>query len=542
MGVPDQVARNICDLFRNRVIFVRSNKNSLIGPRMTSIGIPQGSTLSPLLFNMYCVDLYRMWSPNINACQYADDLCIYTTDKSTKLVLQQLKAKFKIIKRWLFDNGFDLSVDKLQTIFFSRHRDLPTGSLRWMGVELKITSEISYLGMILDSKLRWRPHIEKLIGRCERGINLIRMISRVNWGADMHSNLKIYKTYVRSLLDYGCILYGCASNSNLKRLDAVSNKALRLCMGAMCSSPGDVVQVEAREPPLSIRRNFLASKFVLKCKSQNSKILPKLSELAVQDLVNLYWRLKNAPPFATASRNLSDIAILRESAISKDINYTDYISEIQVTFPPYQGISSLDNLLHQSIIRTHQHALFIYTDGSKGENGCGCAYLIQPSGQQNVFKLNGNASIFTAEATAIAYALREIHVVVTKKLVVMSDSLSVLKALDNKTNFYSTNPYILDILTNVARLRKEGIEIYFYWIKAHIGISHNETVDKLAKGAVESGIILNIPQSKQDETAFMKQQILRTQWEAEWRERCLRRPTQYTYPYNALNNNQSVLL
>ena len=86
-------------------------------------------------------------------------------------------------------------------------------------------------------------------------------------GADRTTLLKLYRSLVRSKLDYGCIVHGSASKTALAKLDPVHNQGLRLSLGAFRSSPFESLYVEAHEPPLEIRREKLALQYTIKLKS-----------------------------------------------------------------------------------------------------------------------------------------------------------------------------------------------------------------------------------------------------------------------------------
>ena len=86
-------------------------------------------------------------------------------------------------------------------------------------------------------------------------------------GADRTTLLKLYRSLVRSKLDYGCIVYRSASKTAFAKLDPVHNQGLRLSLGAFRSSPVESLYVEAHEPPLEIRRDKLAFQYVIKHKA-----------------------------------------------------------------------------------------------------------------------------------------------------------------------------------------------------------------------------------------------------------------------------------
>ena len=63
----------------------------------------------------------------------------------------------------------------------------------------------------------------------------------------------LYRSLIRSKLDYGCIVYGLAKPSYLKILDPIVHQALGICLGAFRTSPLESLYVEAEESPLDFR-------------------------------------------------------------------------------------------------------------------------------------------------------------------------------------------------------------------------------------------------------------------------------------------------
>ena len=79
--------------------------------------------------------------------------------------------------------------------------------------------------------------------------------------------LRLYRSLVRSKLDYGCIVYGSARKSYLQILDPIHNQGLRLCLGAFRTSPVESLYVDAPEPCLGARRAKLSLQYASKIKS-----------------------------------------------------------------------------------------------------------------------------------------------------------------------------------------------------------------------------------------------------------------------------------
>ena len=129
------------------------------------------------------------------------------------------------------------------------------------GVKFHNGSDLG-LEMIWDTKLTFEPHIKYRKARCQKSQN----ISRTEWRPDRTTLLKLYRSLVRSKLDYGCIVYGPASKTALAKLDPVHNQGFRLSLGAFRSSPVESLYVADHEPPLEIRREKLALQCIIKLK------------------------------------------------------------------------------------------------------------------------------------------------------------------------------------------------------------------------------------------------------------------------------------
>ena len=93
------------------------------------------------------------------------------------------------------------------------------------------------------------------------------MVSHYNWGADRKTMLTLYRSLIRSKLDYGCFIYGSARKSYIELLDPIQNQALRLCLGAFRTSPAESLCAQAQEPPLAYRRDKLALQYAARIKS-----------------------------------------------------------------------------------------------------------------------------------------------------------------------------------------------------------------------------------------------------------------------------------
>ncbi len=98
----------------------------------------------------------------------------------------------------------------------------------------------------------------------------MRCVVGQEWGANKQSMITLYCALLRSVLDYGCIVYGSASISMLKKLDLIQARALRCITGAIKTTPISAMQVEIGESPLDIRRKKLSVAYWINLQGHNS--------------------------------------------------------------------------------------------------------------------------------------------------------------------------------------------------------------------------------------------------------------------------------
>ena len=133
--------------------------------------------------------------------------------------------------------------------------------------EIPVVDQYKFLGVIFDKKLTFIPHIKYLKNKCTRAQQLLRVVAHTEWGTDQQTLLKLYRSLIRSQLDYACFVYRSARRSYLKELNSVHHEGLRQVIWAFRTSPADSLYVEAYEAPLQLRCEKLALQYYTKLKS-----------------------------------------------------------------------------------------------------------------------------------------------------------------------------------------------------------------------------------------------------------------------------------
>ena len=134
---------------------------------------------------------------------FADDLCISLESNDAPSAEKILQITVNSLQNWSSKTGFRFSSDKTYIVDFNRkHKKSTTPSIRIRESTLQPRSESTFLGLVFDQRLKWTKHITKLKLTCSRAMNVIKYLNGKN-GLDSHKLLSIYRTLIRSKLDYG---------------------------------------------------------------------------------------------------------------------------------------------------------------------------------------------------------------------------------------------------------------------------------------------------------------------------------------------------
>ena len=423
------------------------------------------------------------------------------------------------IKSWTLGHGFEISPEKSAVVFFTRHRLTTENVIELSNIRFPVVTKHKYLGMVLDSKLLWTHHIKYIQDKCEKGVNLLKYITNIKWGADTECSLLFYRSYVRSVLDYGSILYGASSTTNLKILDKIQSKCIGICLGAMRSSPVPALLAEVQEMPLYLRRKILSAKCVLKVYARGAHAsIGKVCSLSEQYFTNPYWAKKNSPVLADAFQDIlpyNEKIIMSSKIPIFELDYEATICKPSVTIPEYTDIPTVNKNIIKLYMLSDPCHVCIYTDGSKSEKGVGCAYYIPTQNVRFSYRLPDECSIYTAEMYAIKHALDYIISNQVRLATILSDSKSALVSLKHNDSKHSRNPLLHQIISLIYKIQTTNrTKLKFLWVKGHSNIQGNDVADQLAKQAVHGQINeCGVPYT--DILPLIKRKC-REKWENDW--------------------------
>ena len=449
-------------------------------------GTPQGAVLSPLLFNLMISDM-----PNdclVRKHSYADDITLTCAGTDVAQITKALQAYMKKFMKWAKEWGIQINFGKTVMQYFTR-RKIKCPIIRINNQVIRYERVHKLLGLYYDAPLlSWKFYIEHLQADCMKRLDLMKVMSSVNFGASSRVLRTFYISYIRAKIDYGSILYSTSAKTNLNKLDVIQNACSRLILGARKSTPVISLQAESCLPSLDLHRGKLCVKTLIKlcCKAPENDMIEWCSiDRVVKNKdeswchVNSFMRRalqwcktlnmqvqRQATKVATIippwQNGLQIVTSYNEEKIFDNTTFIDYLTT------EYTGYSSC------------------YTDGSKTDDhlkrvGCGVYFPVLELGL--TYRLNPDHSVIYSELYAIRQALFFIKEYTVENYIVLSDSLSALHLINTNQKTY------VDLVDEIKILLYD-LNIYrvviVHWVRGHVEIRGNEVADKLAKKVAEN--------------------------------------------------------
>ncbi|KAK2714289.1 hypothetical protein QYM36_008746 [Artemia franciscana] len=431
---------------------------------------------------------------------FADDNTAWVMARDTyhiKTLITQVIAK---LEKWSKEADLKFSATKTKAIVITRKRIGTLPDLYLSGHPVEYVSEAKILGVVVDNKLTWKPHVMYLKYTCLKRLNVMKSLAYMARGLPAELLIQYYIKYVLPKMEYCSTIYGTACHSTIARLDVIQNSAIRIAFGARKTTPVSFLLSESGLADLETRRKIRFLKYVQRIWSleNNHPVKSKIIKPGRQATAN-----------TSKARNQSNcleaaLEICKSYGIDIVLSKMLRVGEIGVP-PPWEEnrISSrlefnmdqdtpADLAFCMMMEKEYKGYLPLFTDGSKVDEmkHVGAAFWCPFKNVSKKFKLPPESSVFLAEVYAIKKVLEFIEESVEEdKVIICSDSKSAIQAVVNANTMAKPNRDVLICYIKLQDILKKK-KVVIQWIPAHIGISGNEIADLKAKSAVESGTLV----------------------------------------------------
>ena len=168
---------------------------------------------------------------------FAGDTNLLLIDKSLKKINKHINRDLKLTTDWIRANKLSLNASKTEIVLLKPRNKKITKQLhfRVRGQKTKQSSQVRYLGVILQDDMQWITHITNLEKKLSRSIGLL---SKIRHYVPMHLLGTIYYSIFNSHLIYACEIWGQNQNSlRFTKVTKLQNKALKVINFQSSDSP-----------------------------------------------------------------------------------------------------------------------------------------------------------------------------------------------------------------------------------------------------------------------------------------------------------------
>ena len=275
----------------------------------TSSGTPQGSPLSPILFLFFISELLATFERpegETMAFGFVDDTNLVTWGTSAQANCRRLESAHSRCIAWAKRHGARFAPDKYQLIHFTRRQRDPNGDLAsavcFNGQEISTETAIRVLGVQVDSKLRWKGHMQQVVQKGNMAFEALSRLTASTWGPSMKRSRLLYTAVVRPAMLYGSQLWGTRDDgtppaaSLIRPLKCLQNRCLRKVTVAYKRPPTAALERESNVPPVDLHMEHKAMKRAVKTAGHPVT-------MRIKQVVDAVWTsLQGSPDRALARR------------------------------------------------------------------------------------------------------------------------------------------------------------------------------------------------------------------------------------------------
>ena len=455
-------------------------------PRIITPGLPQGSPLSPVIFNIYTIGVTsnQLEAPG-RTLSFADDILVYRHGKDRAAVATSLQVELNRVGEWCNDNNGKLHPGKAGILWCSLNNhavqaEMPTVSIN--NTVINRVETLKYLGITFNRTLSGKEHIEKTVDKARKGLTAMKVMA----AASMPQRILIllYQSLVLSVVEYGLGLLTLPKYA-IARLETIQNQGMRVILGCTRDTSGVAMRYVLDFPTMNTRHKLAQVKAYLRVTADEQHLLHhKIGRLGQSRLARgTSWMLQ-AENTLSKCCNIEDIRRGREwIPVDDDLRpYSKVIANLGRQcreWPEHATELEIQSTIDEN---SRPGDVVIYTDGSvvRGRKS-GWGFFAQANNEvanHDSGAFECTTSSMCMEVHAISEALKWLEKCRYTHAVFITDSMSTLEKIKRGSMY-------VDWARSIQKSKLKKITWVF--CPGHAGVSGNERADRLAGDAAVRG-------------------------------------------------------
>ena len=183
-------------------------------------GVPQGSILGPLLFNLFINDLF-LFIERTNICNFADDNTVYSCQNDLKTILEDLRYDMVTLLRWFKENSMKVNPKKFQFMILGktpRQRII----LNINQIKVDKSQKVVLLGLTIDNRLTFKDHVDMLCSTANYKLHALRRIRKY---LTAEKTKLLYNAFINSQFNYASVIWMFCRKKDYLKLEKIQCKA-----------------------------------------------------------------------------------------------------------------------------------------------------------------------------------------------------------------------------------------------------------------------------------------------------------------------------
>lgn len=231
LGCPRKLLLLVNNLLNNRKLRVKI-LNTLSYEFTPEQGLPQGSPLSPLLYNIYCTDIYHenpeYFDQKAYVLQFADDTTLVSHGESVNEAMENLQNLTNTTTLWFNKWRLKPNPSKSHLIIFYKTPSRNSPTLNMLNDTIQAEESTKYLGVTIDHKINFNCHAAKVKKQTITRAKHLKSLTFKKGGANLGTMCKIYKLICRPIIEYGHVIFQNLKNPARQKLKVAETTAMRI--------------------------------------------------------------------------------------------------------------------------------------------------------------------------------------------------------------------------------------------------------------------------------------------------------------------------